>query len=337
MKQKFMQAALIMLFSMITFINLVAGEKFPVLKGPYLGQKSPGLEAELFAPGIVSTGLLTRDVAMTPDGKEIYFSAAAANYLFSTILVTREIKGRWTAPEVMPQMNNPKIMNIEPCISPDGKKFFFLSNRPDTSRGETEGDEDIWVMDRIGDTWGAPYNLGEPVNSEHAEFFPSITNDGTIYFTRAEKGSRVNLIYRSRFVNGQYQAPEKLPVQVNSGTSQYNAFIARDESYLIVPVFGRKDSYGGTDYYIVFRNPDDTWHEPINMGEKINTAAALEFSPYISPDGKYFFFMANRPLPENKYPVQLTFNFLKQLHQQPQNGNASIYWIDAKVIENLKK
>ncbi|MBN2090584.1 PD40 domain-containing protein [candidate division KSB1 bacterium] len=335
--QNSMKAALITFFSIITIMDVVAGEEFPVLKGPYLGQKAPGQDAELFAPRIVSTGLLTRDMAMTPDGKEIYFSVAMANYSFATIIQTREINGRWTAPEVMPQMNNPKVMNLEPCISPDGKKFFFLSNRPDTSRGETTGDEDIWVMDRIGDHWSEPYNLGEPINTEHSEFFPSITNDGTIYFTRAEKGSRVNQIFRSRLINGQYQAPEKLPAQVNSGTSQFNAFIARDESYLIVPVLGRKDSYGGADYYIVFRNPNDTWNEPINMGEKINTAAMLEFSPYISPDGKYFFFMANRPLSEEKYPAQLTFDFLKQLHNQPQNGNASIYWIDAKVIENLKK
>jgi hypothetical protein len=332
-----MKGILTMFFLVITILNVAAKDEFPVLRGPYLGQKTPGQEAELFAPGIVSTGLLTRDVAMSPDGKEFYFSVAVANYTFCTILMTREIKGRWTAPEVMPQMSNPKYMHLEPCISPDGKKFFFLSNRPDTSRGETIGDEDIWIMDRVGDGWSEPYNPGEPVNTEHSEFFPSITLNGSLYFTRAEKGSRVNQIYRSRLVNGQYQLPEKLPVQVNSGTSQYNAYVARDESYLIVPVFGRKDSYGGTDYYIVFRNPDDTWNEPINMGDQINTAATQEFSPYISPDGKYFFFMSNRPLPEKRYPAKLSFYFLKQLHQQPENGNASIYWIDAQVIQNLKK
>jgi len=28
---------------------------FPVLKGPYLGQKPPGFKPELFAPGIITT------------------------------------------------------------------------------------------------------------------------------------------------------------------------------------------------------------------------------------------------------------------------------------------
>ena len=37
---------------------------FAELRGPYLGQEPPGLEPQIFAPGIVSTGLATRDVAL---------------------------------------------------------------------------------------------------------------------------------------------------------------------------------------------------------------------------------------------------------------------------------
>ena len=49
---------------------------FPELRGPYLGQELPGLEPRLFAPGAVSTGLATRDVAMTPDGDELFFMSS---------------------------------------------------------------------------------------------------------------------------------------------------------------------------------------------------------------------------------------------------------------------
>ena len=54
----------------------VAAPSFPTLRGPYLGQELPGLEPRLFAPGMVSTGLATRDVAMTPDGNELYFMSS---------------------------------------------------------------------------------------------------------------------------------------------------------------------------------------------------------------------------------------------------------------------
>ena len=37
------------------------------------------------------------------------------------------------------------------------------------ANGKTEGGQDIWVMDRNEDGWGAPYNLGEPINSDGSE------------------------------------------------------------------------------------------------------------------------------------------------------------------------
>jgi len=325
----------------VTLLVLIAGcvhspqVEFLAPTGAYLGQETPGDVPEVFAPGIVSTGMFTRDIAMTPDSKEIYFCISLANYTFATILVTKEINGKWTHPEVMEHMRNPQYMNLEPCISPDGKKFFFLSNRPDPAANETEGDEDIWVMDRIGNEWSEPYNPGQPVNSEYSEFFPSVTKDGTLYFTRSEKESRVNYIFRSRMKDGKYQEPEKLPPQVNSGVTQYNAFVDPDEKYLIVPVNGRKDSFGGTDYYLVYRNPDDTWTEPVNMGNKINTVSGLEFSPYVSPDGKYFFFMSSRIPEKEKLPKELTFSLLEEMYTKPGNGNSSIYWVDSKFISEI--
>jgi len=95
---------------------------FPDLSGPYLGQMLPDSVPELFAPGVVSTGMFTCDVAISPDGKEIYF----------------------------------------------------------------------WVVERNAEGWGYPQNLGEPVNTDGGEFFPSLTNEGTLYFTRNEKGSALN-------------------------------------------------------------------------------------------------------------------------------------------------
>jgi Tol biopolymer transport system component len=275
-------------------------------------------------------------MAISPDGKEIYFCVNLGEFTFSTILVTRLRDGAWSEPEVMAHMEDPRCWNIEPCISSDGKRFFFMSNRPDPATGESKGDEDIWVMERVGDGWGEPRNLGLPVSSDHLEFFPSLTRDGTLYFARRDKASGEEAIFRSRLHDGKYQEPEKLPPQVNSGQTRFNAFVAPDESYIIVPTYGRKDSLGSTDYYVSFRNPDDSWTEAVNMGERINTAGGGEYSPSISPDGKYLFFMSSRVLPETAWPEKLTAAFLHGLHAKLGNGNSSIYWVDARVIESLR-
>jgi len=335
-----MKKKLWLVVAIVLPILFLAGQEkpkaFPVLKGPYLGQTPPGMEPEVFAPGIVSTELNTRDMAITPDGREIYFCVNLGSFTFSTIMVTRLKDGAWTAPEVMEHMEDPGCWNIEPCISADGKKFFFMSNRPDKAKNEAKGDEDIWVMERAGDGWGEPTNLGLPVNSDSAEFFPSLTRDNTLYFTRRDEASGIEHIYRSRLRDGRYQEPEKLPAQVNSGQTRFNAFIAPDESFIIVPVYGRKDSLGQTDYYVSFRGADGTWSEAVNMGPKINSASGSEYSASVSPDGRYLFFMASRLPARGQWPQKLSAVFLHGLRAAPGNDNTAVYWIDARVIDTLR-
>jgi len=313
---------------------------FPRLTGDYLGQEPPGDEPVLFAPGIVSTGMYTRDLAMTPDGSEIYYGVLLGR--FSAILETRRVDGVWTEPEVAPFSRDARFFNLEPAISPDGKRFMFLSTRVGPDREPAPGEirswtnQDIWVMDRDGERWGQPYNLGPPVNTAGAEFFPSLTRDGTLYFTRGSDDGRESTIWRSRLVGDRYQEPEKLGSRVNSTASQFNAFIAPDESYLIVCTGGREDTRGATDYYVVFRTPDDRWSEPINLGNRVNTPQDAEFSPYVSPDGKYFFFMSPRPLPDTDIPPSINRGFLERFRAGPGSGNPAIWWMDAGFIERLR-
>jgi len=312
----------------------------PVIEGPYLGQTPPRAEPELFAPGIVSTGMHTRDMAMTPAGDEIYFSVNAGPV--SAILGSRLIGGEWTPPEVADFSADPAVSEIEPHISPDGARFFFVSNRPadgsplpEAERGKFER-ADIWVMERTGSGWGESGNLGPPVNSDANEYFPSTTSDGTIYFTREDLETGRNFIYRARPAGSGFAEPERLPEQVNSA-NQFNSFVAPDESYVILGVFGRPDSHGGTDYYIVFRDENDSWSEPLNLGPVVNQARGQEWAPYVSPDGKYFFFMSTRqPFPEDA-PDPLTRDWLLDFHAGPESGNPAMYWMDAGFIEELRR
>lgn len=302
----------------------------------YLNQNPPGMNAEIFAPGIISTGMSTRDIAITPDGKEIYFVVFGPAFTFSTICFTKDVNGVWTKPEVAPFAKDSKYKYIEPCISHDGKKLFFATNKTNVDSTGGKNDFDIWFVDRIGDSWSEPKNLGIPICTSAPEFFPSITKTGTIYFTR-EQADGTNLIMRSKLVDGKYTEPEKLPEQINFGRDRFNAFIDPDENYIIVSVYGAKDGIGATDYWIVFRNPDDTWNEPINMGNRINSQQN-EYSPYVTRDEKYFFFMSmktDNELFKDKEPF--SYERLQRIYNSPGNGNSTTYWIDAKIIDELRK
>ncbi|MGM0408056.1 MAG: hypothetical protein ACQERU_08725 [Bacteroidota bacterium] len=305
-----------------------------ILTGPYLGQSLPGDTAELFAPGIVSTGVSERDFAIYPDGSEIYFCRNIGNHKYSTIFYTKQVDGKWSDPEVLEFCRNPKYTYIEPFISPDGKQLFFVSNM-----NEDNGDPksmDVWISERIDGHWSEPHNPGSPVNSDQNEYFPSVTGDGTLYLTKPDDSGK-EYIFRYKNKDGQYLKPEKLNENVNCGVARYNAVIAPDESFIIVPAYGMDDSFGGTDYYIVFRNENDEWSQPINMGNQVNSANGQEWSASISPDGKYLFFMSGRGMDNNQLPAELNAEAFNQLSNSPQNGNSDIYWIKSDFISELKK
>jgi Tol biopolymer transport system component len=303
--------------------------------GAYLGETPPDTVAKLFAPGLLSTGFHTRDLAISPDGDEIYFCVNIGSNTFMTMLFTRRINDEWTEPQVATFASDLRYFTIEPCISSNGQKLFFASNHPN-SLGK-DHNSDIWYVKREGITWGLPQNLGTTINTDAPEFFPSITKDGTLYFTRDDHKTGISYIYRSRFKQGAYSEPELLPEQINAGRSRFNAFITPDESFIIIPIFGMPDSYGATDYYVSFRNKDDQWSEPINLGNKINSKSRWEYSASISPDGKYLFFMSSKI--DTSLVINhdiITMNDLRELASKPENGNPDIYWIEAAFIQKLR-
>ena len=303
--------------------------------GSYLGQPLPGTQPELFAPGIVNTGISSRDITFTPDGKEIYFGLNIGNSSYATIFYCKETDKGWTNPEVLPFASNPKYIFIEPFISPDGKKLFFVSNKDNDITETNRFITDIWIAERENDSWGQPYKLDTTINTSESEYYPTVANNGNLYFTREDPENQRGFIYKSELKNGQYQIPVKLPEQINAGVARFNATIAPDESFIIVPVFGMPDSYGSTDYYISFYDDMKGWSQPLNLGGKINTASRLEYSANFSPDGNYFFFMSARTNPKEK--GNFTYKKFQEMHSSPENGNSNIYWIKADFINDLKE
>lgn len=308
---------------------------FPDLNGPYLGQEIPGDSANVFAPGIVSSGMPDRDIAIYPDGSEIYFCRNIGNFKFATIFFTKIIDGKWTKPEVVSFATNPNYIFIEPHISPDGTKFLFASSMQ--AEGSEPGDMEIWVANREGDTWGKPYNIGAPINTITDQYFPSVTDDGTIYYTSEDTLTNEEFLYRSKFTDGEYQKPEKLPENVNMGRARFNAFVSPNEDYIIVPSFGMPDSYGATDYYIVFRDENDNWSQPVNMGETVNSANGREWSASLSPDGKFIFFMSAKSPDNTELVNDLNSKSFYELNNNAQNGYSDIYWVKADFINDLRK
>lgn len=74
--------------------------------------------------------------------------------------------------------NDPENNNGQPCISPDGRRLYFVSDRPGGSGGT-----DIWYCDDAGGRWGTPQNMGPKVNTAGNEMYPFISGDSVLYFS----------------------------------------------------------------------------------------------------------------------------------------------------------
>ncbi|MEK6321111.1 MAG: hypothetical protein AABN33_05450 [Acidobacteriota bacterium] len=308
----------------------LAAQNIDRTKHPYASGKSLS-EPAIFADGIVSTGDFDSHPAFTTDGKTLYFVRSTPSFSLSTILVSRFEKGTWRTPEIAPFSG--QYSDADPFITSDGSRFYFISNRP--VEGKTTPDLDIWVMEKTDGGWSGPKNVGAPINSAGSEWYPTVSANGTIYFGSDREGGKGRTdIYRSRLVNGKYTEAENLGDAINTQFNEFEPLIAPDESFLIFMTGGRADGRGGLDLYMSY-NRNGTWTKPANLGDKINSSGN-EYSPAISPDGKYFFWTSARGFADKPLEKRLNYKELMNRLRSPRNGLGDIYQIDIAVL-NLGK
>jgi hypothetical protein len=308
-------------------------DRIPLLKGPYLGQKLPGQAPQLFAPGIVSTGMDDLNAVFSADGTEFFFAVKLPMRGRHVMLTMKQEHGLWSAPTVLPFSG--RYNDADPALSPDGKTLYFASSRP-LSAGAEEKDWDIWAVERTANGWGQPRCLDAPVNTQAMEVYPSIAGSGTLYFSSGRLvGTKPGGIFRAIPVAGRYPNVEVFDERIVSEYGGGDVFIAPDERTIIFSS-SRPGGYGNSDLYVSFRTGDGTWTAPQNLGPTINSPYQ-EYCPSLSPDGKYFFFSSyKRPL-DASAPRMASLNDILQIYQQPFNGAGDVYWVDAIIIQTLRE
>jgi len=287
------------------------GQAFPVLKGPYLGQKPPGMIPEVFASEVFTDFKYTFCSVFSPDGNEYYFAAARSENDKAGIYWMRRRNQKWTKPEPAP-FNSLEI-DHDMRFSADGSQIFFQSWRPLPGSNTPDELGCLWFSVRKKTGWSEP----QPVKCGGRILragYPDISRNGTLYFSTRDKNTRNVDIHSSRFINGTFASPENLGNSINTEYIEGDLCVSADERFIIVSCWERPDNTGGgeSDLYISFRQNDGSWTKLINMGENINTEY-IENCPTISPDERYFFFQ-----------------------RFDGRDKSETYWVDARIIEDLK-
>lgn len=304
---------------------------FPMLTEPYLGQPAPGDRPVLFASGIVSTDTREWSMALTPDGREIFFGLATRE--MQAILHTAIEDGRWT-PIAIAEFSG-EFDDLDLTMAPSGNRLYFSSARPAVAGGKKPEHTDIWYVDRSDEGWGDPVRLPEPINSPARELYPSESNAGQlIFFSNRPGGHGGSDLYSAEIMPDGFGPPTNLGPNVNTEAGETDACISPDGSYLIF-TSGRDGGFGRGDLYITFKLADGSWAQAQNLGPRVNTEYT-EFCPSISADGKLLFFTSNRSRPR---PIPTRDGGLRSRLGVTNNDNPpdiDIYWMDASFIESLR-
>ncbi len=100
------------------------------------------------------------------------------------IYVSQLKNGEWENAKEL-EIESDTLVVAHPAISKDELTLYFVSDMEGSMVG-TDGKPslDIWMVTRnsIGDDFGSPVNMGEPINTSDDEAFPYVHADGSFYF-----------------------------------------------------------------------------------------------------------------------------------------------------------
>jgi len=164
------------------------------------------------------------------------------------IFMGKAVGDKWELTGAFPY-NSDEYSVGHPSIDSTGKVLYFASDMPGGY-----GESDIYSSTLINDQWTKPFNLGPGINTAGNEFFPFISQKGSLYFASEGHGGLGGLdIYASVPDSGYFKTTSNLGYMVNSPKDDFGlALDAKDTKGYFSS--NRKGGKGDDDLYSVNMN-----------------------------------------------------------------------------------
>lgn len=151
------------------------------------------------------------------------------------LFITQLNGENWSDPVNIGGVVNSKKWDSQPCISADGTKIIFASDREGGY-----GNADLYLIEknRFGD-WGVPQNLGTLINTPWTEKSPYLAPDGkTLYFcSNGLPGFGGADLFKSTLENNKWSMPVNLGKPINS---------EGDDNYFTISASGEQAYFAST-------------------------------------------------------------------------------------------
>lgn len=211
---------------------------------------------ELFSLNI-NTPIHEGPITFSSTGEEVYFTRnntnngkevlGTDNVVKMQLLSAKKNGNEWSDIKKLP-FNNDNYNIIHASISVDNDRLILASDMPGGYGGY-----DLYVSEKVGESWTFPQNLGPEVNSDGNESFPFLHADGILYFSSNRPGGNGGLdIYYTLKLNGnEWVAPVNMEAAINSSSDDFSLIVDRDKKNGYF-ASNREGGKGGDDIYSLF-------------------------------------------------------------------------------------
>lgn len=232
----------------------------------YLGQTPPANTPKAF-PLFVNQGFFAAErIAISNDGKDIYYSEIKGYYPIRGENIKRYTfgNGKWNGPFNL-------FDGYAPALSVTGDTLYF-------QRNDLEIKSAVYMSVKEGSVWSDPKRILNKLNKAH---YYQVTKKGNHYISSlSENGYGLN-DWCNVLISGTDTTASSLGRPLNTGGENLDFFVSRDESFMIVT--------NRPQLAISFRKNDGNWTNPQNFGININFGLG-SWGPWVTPDNKYLFY-----------------------------------------------
>jgi len=158
--------------------------------------------------------------------------------------------------------------------------------------------QDVWVAQSVDDYFDYVFHPGTPLNNALPNSICALTPEPDEFIVinqfKKEGGMRQGFSSTRLYADGTWSFPEPIFIgNYYTQSEEVNFTMSTDGEVLILSV-EREDSFGSNDLYVSFKEDEQKWSAPKNLGIGVNSAYR-ETTPQLSEDKKTLYFSSNRP------------------------------------------
>ncbi len=205
------------------------------------------------------------------------------------------------------EYNSKEYSTGHPALNGDGSKMYFVSDMPGG-----QGGTDIYVVERMNNTWSKPVNLGPTINTPYNELFPMIWKDSVLYFSSEGHYNMGGLdVFASTKNQNTWSEPRNMGYPLNTSFDDFGIAMTDSGTAGILSSNRNAKNTMQDNLYTFTINDirftleglaiDKTSQEPVEgvSVELTNTLTGIKETIITGPDGKFFFKLN----PESSYTV----------------------------------